>query len=127
MDDNNNDDDNNDNDDDDNDDDAGMWSTTPSSGSTSTPPSTSPHTLRRSSRGFMLARHTDSIDKGDAHAEIGQSSCLMIFSDKVILNNALNLGKDGTDIGSALKYYDSINLYMKQLRGALGELRDDIL
>ena len=50
-----------------------------------------------------------------------------IFSDKVILNNALDLGKDGTDIGSALKYYDSINLYMKQLRGALGELRDDIL
>ena len=48
-------------------------------------------------------------------------------SDKVILNNALDLGKDGTDIGSALKYYDSINLYMKQLRGALGELRDDIL
>ena len=51
----------------------------------------------------------------------------LIFSDKVILNNALDLGKDGTDIGSALKYYDSINLYMKQLRGALGELRDDIL
>ena len=49
------------------------------------------------------------------------------YSDKVILNNALDLGKDGTDIGSALKYYDSINLYMKQLRGALGELRDDIL
>jgi len=48
-------------------------------------------------------------------------------SDKVILNNALDLGKDGTDIGGALKYYDSINLYMKQLRGALGELRDDIL
>ena len=45
----------------------------------------------------------------------------------MILNNALDLGKDGTDIGSALKYYDSINLYMKQLRGALGELRDDIL
>ena len=49
------------------------------------------------------------------------------FSDKIILNNALDLGKDGTDIRSALMYYDSINLYMRQLRGALGELRDDIL
>ena len=52
---------------------------------------------------------------------------VLLFSDKIILNNALDLGKDGTDIVSALKYYDSINLYMKQLRGALGELRDDIL
>ena len=54
-------------------------------------------------------------------------SVAVLFSDKIILNNALDLGKDGTDIVSALKYYDSINLYMKQLRGALGELRDDIL
>ena len=60
-------------------------------------------------------------------AELLLLTLLLLFSDKIILNNALDLGKDGTDIGSALKYYDSINLYMKQLRGALGELRDDIL
>ena len=28
---------------------------------------------------------------------------------------------------SSLKYFDSITLYMTQLRGALSELRDDIL
>ena len=44
---------------------------------------------------------------------------VLTYSGKVILNNALDLGKDGTDIVSALKYYDSINLYMRQLRGAL--------
>ena len=52
-----------------------------------------------------------------------------IFSDKVILNNALDLEKSASDMSlkSSLKYFDSITLYMTQLRGALGELRDDIL
>ena len=51
------------------------------------------------------------------------------FSDKVILNNALDLEKSASDMSlkSSLKYFDSITLYMTQLRGALGELRDDIL
>jgi len=50
-------------------------------------------------------------------------------SDKVILNNALDLEKSASDMSlkSSLKYFDSITLYMTQLRGALGELRDDIL
>ena len=48
------------------------------------------------------------------------------FSDKVILNNALDLDKGSSDIGSALKYFNSITDYMMQLRNALGELRDDI-
>ena len=49
------------------------------------------------------------------------------FSHKVILENALDVEKGAADISSALTYFDSITLYMKQLRGALGELRDDIL
>ena len=49
-----------------------------------------------------------------------------VFSDKVILNNALDLDKGSSDIGSALKYFNSITDYMMQLRNALGELRDDI-
>ena len=47
-------------------------------------------------------------------------------SDKVILNNALDLDKGSSDIHSALKYFNSITEYMMQLRNVLGELRDDI-
>jgi len=47
-------------------------------------------------------------------------------SDKVILNNALDLDKGSSDISSALKYFNSITDYMMQLRQALEELRDDI-
>ena len=75
----------------------------------------------------MLGTRTDSTDRGGFDEDEFLWLYINCASDKVILNNALDLGKDGTDIGSALKYYDSINLYMKQLRGALGELRDDIL
>ena len=77
----------------------------------------------------MPGRPTDFTGRGRQDRSCcSQSECsVLLFSDKIILNNALDLGKDGTDIVSALKYYDSINLYMKQLRGALGELRDDIL
>ena len=49
-----------------------------------------------------------------------------IFSDKIILNNALDVEKGSSDINSALKYFKSITKYMMQLRKALGELRDDI-
>ena len=49
-----------------------------------------------------------------------------LFSDKVILNNALDLDKGSSDISSALKYFNSITDYMMQLRQALEELRDDI-
>ena len=48
------------------------------------------------------------------------------FSDKIILNNALDVEKGSSDINSALKYFNSITEYMMQLRTALGELRDDI-
>ena len=77
----------------------------------------------------MPGRLTDFTDRGrkDPSCCCQPDCSVLLFSDKIILNNALDLGKDGTDIVSALKYYDSINLYMKQLRGALGELRDDIL
>ena len=77
----------------------------------------------------MPERPTGSTARGgkDLSCRCFEDFSLLMFSDKIILNNALDLGKDGTDIVSALKYYDSINLYMKQLRGALGELRDDIL
>ena len=47
-------------------------------------------------------------------------------SDKVILNNALDLDKGSSDIHSALKYFKSITEYMTQLRNVLRELRDDI-
>ena len=47
-------------------------------------------------------------------------------SDKVILNNALDLDKGSSDIHSALKYFNSITEYMMQLRNVLRELRDDI-
>ena len=50
----------------------------------------------------------------------------IIFSDKIILNNALDVEKGSSDIGSALKYFNSITEYMMQLRGSLRELRDDI-
>ena len=77
----------------------------------------------------MPGRRTDFTVRGmkDQSCYCQLSCSVLLFSDKIILNNALDLGKDGTDIVSALKYYDSINLYMRQLRGALGELRDDIL
>ena len=48
------------------------------------------------------------------------------FSDKKILTNALDVEKGSSDLNSALKYFSSITDYMMQLRGALGELRDDI-
>jgi len=47
-------------------------------------------------------------------------------SDKIILNNALDVEKGSSDIFSALKYFNSTTEYMMQLRMALGELRDDI-
>ena len=47
-------------------------------------------------------------------------------SNKVILNNALDLDKGSSDIHSALKYFNSITEYMMQLRNVLRELRDDI-
>ena len=50
----------------------------------------------------------------------------LVGSDKVILNNALDLDKGFSDIQSALKYFNSITDYMMQLRNVLGELRDDI-
>jgi hypothetical protein len=50
----------------------------------------------------------------------------IIFSDKIILNNALDVEKGSSDIRSALKYFNSITEYMMQLRGSLRELRDDI-
>ena len=77
----------------------------------------------------MPVKPTDFTDRGNIWLGLDSIEMFTVYwwSDKIILNNALDLGKDGTDIGSALKYYDSINLYMKQLRGALGELRDDIL
>ena len=55
---------------------------------------------------------------------------LLIFlfhvSDKVILNNALDVEKGSSNITSALKYFNSISEYMLQLRQVLEELRDDI-
>ena len=50
----------------------------------------------------------------------------LIYSDKIILNNALDVEKGSSDIFSALKYFNSTTEYMMQLRTALGELRDDI-
>lgn len=48
------------------------------------------------------------------------------FSDKVILNNALDVEKGSSNISSAMKYFNSISEYMLQLRQVLEELRDDI-
>ena len=48
------------------------------------------------------------------------------FSDKVILNNALNIEKGTTNINSTMKYFHSISEYMLELRKVLAELRDDI-
>ena len=48
------------------------------------------------------------------------------FSDKVILNNALNIEKGATNINSTMKYFHSISEYMLELRKVLAELRDDI-
>ena len=50
----------------------------------------------------------------------------VVSSDKIILNNALDVEKGSSDIFSALKYFNSTTEYMMQLRTALGELRDDI-
>ncbi|XP_071748838.1 uncharacterized protein [Lepeophtheirus salmonis] len=47
-------------------------------------------------------------------------------SDKVILNNALDVEKGSSNISSAMKYFNSISEYMLQLRLVLEELRDDI-
>ena len=55
-----------------------------------------------------------------------QITCPSLPSDKVILNNALDLDKGSSDIHSALKYFNSITEYMMQLRNVLRELRDDI-
>ena len=51
---------------------------------------------------------------------------LFRVSDKVILNNALDVEKGSSNITSALKYFNSISEYMLQLRQVLEELRDDI-
>ena len=51
---------------------------------------------------------------------------LFCVSDKVILNNALDVEKGSSNITSALKYFNSISEYMLQLRQVLEELRDDI-
>ena len=79
------------------------------------------------------------IYNGEAYKFYRQRSLILIIingslptifvSDMVILNNALDLEKSASDMSlkSSLKYFDSITLYMTQLRGALGELRDDIL
>ena len=51
---------------------------------------------------------------------------LFHVSDKVILNNALDVEKGSSNISSAMKYFNSISEYMLQLRQVLEELRDDI-
>ena len=104
-----------------------MSSTTPSSGSISTPPSTWPPTSRKSSEKSMLVMLTSSIVRGNRKLlENTRFDNHHIISDKIILNNALDVEKGSSDINSALKYFNSITEYMMQLRTALGELRDDI-
>ena len=49
-----------------------------------------------------------------------------IFSDNIILTNALDVEKGSSNISSAMKYFNSISEYMLQLRQVLEELRDDI-
>ena len=77
----------------------------------------------------MKERLTSSTDRGkqtDLCHESFLKPLTLHFSDKVILNNALDLDKGSSDIHSALKYFNSITEYMMQLRNVLGELRDDI-
>ena len=50
----------------------------------------------------------------------------IILSDKVILNNALDIEEGKTNVTSTMKYFHSISEYMQELRKVLGELRDDI-
>ena len=77
----------------------------------------------------MKERLTSSTDRGkqtDLCHESFLETVNTSSSDKVILNNALDLDKGSSDIHSALKYFNSITEYMMQLRNVLGELRDDI-
>jgi hypothetical protein len=48
---------------------------------------------------------------------------ILYSSDKVILNNALDIEKSASDMSlkASLKYFDSITLYMTQLRSALAQ------
>lgn len=71
---------------------------------------------------------TNSTDKGELCVKLLATfhPNFSPFSDKVILNNALDLDKGSSDIHSALKYFNSITEYMMLLRNVLGELRDDI-
>ena len=50
----------------------------------------------------------------------------IILSDKVILNNALDIEEGKTNVTSTMRYFHSISEYMQELRNVLGELRDDI-
>ena len=52
---------------------------------------------------------------------------LLYYSDKLILDSALDVGK-GTTISTTqtMKYFHSISEYMIELRNVLEELRDDI-
>ena len=49
-----------------------------------------------------------------------------MLSDKVNLNNALDIEGGKPNITSTMKYFHSISEYMQELRKVLGELRDDI-
>ena len=49
-----------------------------------------------------------------------------LFSDNLILSNALDVKKGSSNITTAMKYFKSISAYMLQLRQVLEELRDDI-
>ena len=75
----------------------------------------------------MLVMPTSFTDRGKYGFDWKEyMNTINIFSDKIILNNALDVEKGSSDINSALKYFKSITKYMMQLRKALGELRDDI-
>ena len=76
----------------------------------------------------MKETRINSTDKGEFCVKLLATFHPKLFpiSDKVILNNALDLDKGSSDIHSALKYFNSITEYMMLLRNVLGELRDDI-
>ena len=48
------------------------------------------------------------------------------FSDKIVLNNALDVERGSSNDTSTMKYFHSISQYMLELRHVLEELRDDI-
>ena len=53
-------------------------------------------------------------------------SKFFFHSDKVILNNALDIERGKTNVTSTMKYFHSISEYMLELRKVLEQLRDDI-